>query len=109
MTSLGIAVWRQQRHNDAAVKLLQSLRGERLELAIVPTGSKLAGIGRYVGVIDSIDPSTRWVTFEWIDWSGDGQPLLGALLTPDRLASTGVIADCIRWVRPATGPKIDLV
>jgi hypothetical protein len=73
---LGIAIWVQQRHDDSLVEQLLPLRGERLEMAIVPTSSKFAVIGQYVGVIDSIDPSTRWVTFDWIDYSDDQQPTM---------------------------------
>jgi hypothetical protein len=103
---LGVAIWAQQRHDDDLVALLRPLVGERLEMAITPTASKFAVIGRYVGEVASIDPSTRWVTFEWIELADDEQPL--GVLPPDRYASNGVMADCFRWVESSDGRRIDL-
>jgi hypothetical protein len=106
--ALGLAIWVQQQHSDRVVEILQPLCGQRLEMAIVPVLSRSApaAIGRYVGVIAAVEPSTRWVTFDWIELSDDEQSTV-ATTPPDRLAN-GVVADCIRWVEPMNGSRIDL-
>ena len=104
LVGLGIAISVQQRHETDLTVTLLPLCGDRLTLAISQDGQKLAPIGNYVGVIEAIDPASRWVSFEWIDWLDD--PQLGPL--PELLASNGVIADRIRWVQVDGGSRIDL-
>jgi hypothetical protein len=94
----------RQRHQTDPVATLATLRGQQLDLAIAPPSSPRSTIGEYTAVIDSIEPTTRWVTFEWITRMEGGQ--VGAL-SPDDLAH-GVIADCVHWVRPWGQALIDL-
>jgi hypothetical protein len=49
---------------------------------------------------------TRLVSFDWIDWREEVQ--IGSL-SPEGLSVSGVMADCIRWVRPEGASRIDLV
>jgi len=102
--TIGLVV--QQRHDDDLVVRLTPLCGQELVLCIAPTSSRLAIMGEYDGVIASVDSTTRWVTFDWIERRDDQRP---GSLDPTTLAENGIIADCIRWVQPADGPRIDLL
>jgi hypothetical protein len=64
-----------------------------------------------VGVIDSFDPKTRWVTFRSLDPEpGRRVPLLTkfAQTMAAGFADNGVLVDRIRWIEPAGGDRIRL-
>ena len=73
IVGLAAAIAVQRRHEVDLVEILQPLCGRRLDLAIAPTSSKLAIIVEYTGVIEAIDSTTRWVSFEWIDILDGGE------------------------------------
>ena len=104
VVGLGAALVYEQRHEIDLVATLAALPGQQLDLAIGPTSAKRSKAGEYTGVIASIDPTTRWVALEWIRWMEGGH--IGPV-SPDDLG-TGVIADCIHWVRPVGQALIDL-
>ncbi len=106
VVGLGIALVVQRKHEADLVSILAPLLDSRVDLAIANTTSKPGGIGEYTGVIGSIDPESRWVLFQWIDWRDDANAL-GPL--PERLADVGVRADDIRWVELPGQARIDLV
>jgi hypothetical protein len=104
IVGLGVSRAFRRRHQTDVLATLVKLSGQQLDLAIAPISSKRSAIGEYTGVIESIDSTTRWVTFEWITRMDGGQ--IGSL-SPEDLAN-GVIVDCIQWVRPRGHPLIVL-
>jgi hypothetical protein len=107
--AFALALMVQGRHDDDLVARLTPLRGQEVVLCIASTATtaKLVPLGEYRAVIAEIDPTTRWVTFDWIEWSDE--PGMVGTLDPMTLADTGVIADRIRWVEPHDGPRISLL
>jgi hypothetical protein len=109
---LAVAIAVQQRHATDLVSTLAPLIGQRLSLGISTPGTQVVVVGRFVGVIDAVDPATRWVTFQWIendDLAAPGNQFapIAASITA-HLAENGVIADRIYWVEAEGGRRIRL-
>jgi hypothetical protein len=109
VSAFALAFFVQGRHDDDLVARLTPLYGQELVLCIAGTATtaRLVPLAEYRGVIAEVDPTTRWVSFEWIERSDE--PGMPGTPDPTSLAETGVIADCIRWVEPRDGPRISLV
>jgi hypothetical protein len=106
---LGIAIAVNQRHQKDLISTLVALVGRRLTLGVSSRGSQIVRVARFVGVIDAIDPATRWVTFAWIESDEvDGAAAEFAASLMPHLSENGVIADRIYWVEDDTGRRIRL-
>jgi hypothetical protein len=97
--ALGVAIALNQRHQKDLVATLTALIGDRLIMAISSGGTRVVPVVRFVGVIDAVDPSTRWIRFRWVECDeveGFAADLAASLLP--NLAENGLIADRIYWV-----------
>jgi hypothetical protein len=101
--ALGVAIAVQQRHETKLLRTLGPLRGQRLRFGINSGISQLTVVGPFLGVIESLDPKARWVTFQWVEFEPDDTDadlVASATAMTATLAEDGVLADRIDWLEP---------
>ena len=107
---LTLGVVTQRRHRAKTLRILRSLLGRRVRLAIW-TGNRSMLVRNCFATIAAVDSRTRWVSLHGTAWDvgprhDEVESSKGDVL--HELERTGVIADRIKWIEPHGSNRIRL-